>query len=141
MRNKRNKIIKSICFLLILILAYFILYFYYAVVGNTKDLDTWARHNNTLNLERDFQIYSAIQEGNISRIKKNLELNFMFHLTASEQDGIRNVLDMSRINRICQLYDNINKDFKKNYIKKYPSVILDLETTCRDKNFIKSRGK
>ena len=121
----------SICIMAIATLSYLVAYFYFGVVGHKKDLDTWARQTNNLNIERDFRVYSAILKSDMSSIRDNLELNFMFHLTAIEKDGIYNALDMDKIARICKLYTAVKIEFNKNYINKYPSAIKDLDKACR----------
>ena len=96
-----------------------------------KKFENWARLTNNLNLERDFEIYNALNQKNIKKIKKNLDLNFMFHLTAIETDGIEDVLAMQRIDRLCKKYNIIQVEFKTEYEKKYPSSIKDLNLFCR----------
>jgi hypothetical protein len=96
-----------------------------------KKLDNWGRLTNNLHLERDFEIYNAVNETSIEKIKNNLDLNFMFHLTAIETDGIKNVLDMQDIDRLCEKYNRINVQFKNEYEKKYPSSIKDLDLFCK----------
>ena len=96
-----------------------------------KKLDSWGRLINNLNLERDFEIYAALKENNITRVGKNLELNFMFHLTAIETDEIVNVLYMKDADRLCEKYNTIKTQFKNEYEKKYPSSIKDLNLFCK----------
>lgn len=128
--NMRNRVIDIVCILLILILGYLSIYFYYGSKGLERDLNNWGQNNN-LNLERDFQIYAAIQEKDMSKMKEDLELNLMFHLTAIEKYGIQNSLDIVRIERVCKKYLKINTSFKRDYENKYPSAIMELEKICK----------
>ena len=127
----QNKIVKITYITVIFILCYFILYFYYGARESKKDLETWARQTNNLNLQRDFVIYKALVENNLTKIKKISDLNFMLHLAAIETGGIKNMLDIRDIDRICREYNSVKVQFKKEYEKKYPSFIKDLHLFCK----------
>lgn len=96
-----------------------------------KKLDSFGRLTNNLYMERDFEIYKALNENNIKNIKKNLDLNFMFHLTVIETDGIKNMLDIEDLDRVCEKYNAIKMQFKNEYERKYPSSIKDLNLLCK----------
>jgi len=126
---KQSKIIWSlIIVILILIMILGFIFFQNKILE--KKLDSFGRLTNNLNLERDFEIYNALNQKNLSRIKKNLDLNLMFHLTAIETDGIKNILDIKNVNRLCEKYNTIKIQFRNEYIKKYPSSIKDLDLFC-----------
>ena len=112
-------------------LAFLASYYYMGAKGFEADLNKWGKQNNSLNLERDFELYKALKDNNITTLKKNLDLNFMFHLSAIEKDGIVDMLDMQNINRLCQKYNLVEMQFKSEYKKLYPSSIKDLDSFCK----------
>jgi len=126
---RKNKFIWILIAVIIILLGF--VFFQNMILE--KKFENWARLTNNLNVERDFEIYNLLNQNNIKKIKENLDLNFMFHLTAIETDGIQNVLDMKSIDRVCKKYNTIQVEFKTEYEKKYPSSIKDLELFCKKK--------
>ena len=98
-----------------------------------KKLDNIGRLTNNLNIERDLEIYKALTENNVAKIKENLELNFMFHIKPAETDGLKNMLEINNIKRLCTKYEFVQTNFKKEYGKKYPSFIKELNLVCNKK--------
>ena len=127
MQNK----IKLLCIGIIGIQLVLILYFYMGVLGLNRDLNTYAKMTNLLNIERDFEIYKALQEKDLTKIKKNLDLNIMFHLKPIETDKAQNLLPHQDLNRLCKVYKNIAKNFQKDYKNKYPLIIKELSILCK----------
>ena len=95
-----------------------------------KKLDNIGRLTNNLNIERDLEIYKALIENNMTKIKENLELNFMFHIKPIETDGFKNMLDKNSIKRLCVKYKFVKINFQKEYGKKYPSFIKEFNSIC-----------
>ena len=126
---RKNKFIWILIAVIIILLGF--VFFQNMILE--KKFENWARLTNNLNVERDFEIYNLLNQNNIKKIKENLDLNFMFHLTAIETDGIQNILDMKSIDRVCKKYNTIQVEFKTEYEKKYPSSIKDLELFCKKK--------
>ena len=126
---RKNKFIWILIAVIIILLGF--VFFQNMILE--KKFENWARLTNNLNVERDFEIYNLLNQNNIKKIKENLDLNFMFHLTAIETDGIQNILDMKSIDRVCKKYNTIQVEFKTEYEKKYPSCIKDLELFCKKK--------
>jgi cellulose biosynthesis protein BcsQ len=123
---QQNKIMGILILTLAIILS--LVFFQNRVL--VKKMDNLGRLTNNLYLERDFIIYEAFNENNLSKIKKNLNLNFMFHLTPIETDGIQNMLNIQSLDRICKKYNRIKTQFNNEYEKKYPSSIRDLNSFC-----------
>jgi len=126
MRKKINLIL-----MLIIIIQFFaIFYFYKGAIGLSLDLNQYSKDTNLLNIERDFEVYYALQENNLTFLKNNLDINIMFHFKPIEIDGLKNQIILKNTNRVCLLYHKIEKDFKKEYINRYPSAIIELDSLC-----------
>lgn len=93
-------------------------------------MDSQGRLGNNLDIQRDFELYNALKENNMSLVRKNLELNFMFHLTSIETDGIEYMLDVERIKYICKHYRKNAESFNQEYKTKYPTSIDGLKKYC-----------
>ena len=118
--------------LILIIITQFlaILYFYKGADGLSQDLNRYSKDTNLLNIERDFEIYYALQENNLTFLKNNLDINIMFHFKPIEIDGLKNQIIPENTDRVCSLYHKIEKHFKKEFVKKYPSAIIELDSLC-----------
>jgi len=124
---KISKYCLGLLFIFSIIIA--VLIFKYILLD--KEFDAYARLTNNLQVARNFEIYAALKENNITKIQNNLEINFMFQLKPIEFHGIKNVLLMKKIDHICNEYNKISIFFEKEYNNKYPSAIKDLKTFCK----------
>jgi len=127
---QRNKIVWIIIFILLAVLGFLV----FKNIVLEKKLDNTGRLVNNLNIERDFEIYQALTENNVAKIKENLELNFMFHIKPIETDGLKNMLEQNSIKRLCAKYEPIKTNFLKEYGKNYPSFIKEINTVCDKHN-------
>lgn len=123
----------TINLLIIAILSFFLIYYYMGAKGLEEDFDKWGKQNNSLNLERDFELYRALKENNTTILKNNLDLNFMFHLSGIEKDSIFSMLDMRHMDRLCQKYNFVKVQLKSEYRGIYPSSIEKLDLLCKEK--------
>ena len=108
-----------------------IVYFYFGAKGLQKELDNYAKTTNLLNIERDLEIFQALNENNITRLKNNIDVNFMFHLKPIETDNLESQISFKNSSRLCNIYNEISKRFKKNYQNKYPKSINELNSLCK----------
>ena len=121
----------NISFILIIIFQLFIIiYFYVGANKLNEELNIYAQKTNTLNLERDFEIYQYLQDNNLNALEKNLQLNLMFHLEPIEEDGLKKHITVEQITRLCKIYNNIYMSFSKRYDYKYHSTIKTLNNLC-----------
>ena len=95
-----------------------------------KEMNRLGQLNNVLNIQRDFEVYTAIKENNMSLVEENLELNFMFHLKPIEIDGIEYMLDVKKMKYLCKKYKKIAKIFNEEYDNKYPKSIDGFKEYC-----------
>jgi hypothetical protein len=108
-------------------------YFYFGVRGLNADLKSYAKTSNMLNLERDLELYKALDERNLTILKQNLEQNIMFHLMPINTHGIDKVLDVKQIDRLCKKYNLVKTSFKNEYSKKYSFALKELDVSCSTK--------
>ena len=117
---------------LLLICLVFISILFYKNKVLESQLDSFGRMNNYLGLERDLTIFTAINEQNMTKMKNNLDLNLMFHLTAIEMDGIKNVLHIEKSKHLlCDKHKGIWHTFTTYNKEKYPSTAKELEKLCK----------
>jgi hypothetical protein len=128
---------KKVCFLVISIQLFLIIYFYFGVRGLSIDLDNYAKASNLLNLERDFETYKALDEKNLTILKQDLDKNMMFHLKPIEKDGLKNQIILTNTSHLCKKYNEISDKFKNNYQKKYPKTIYELDLLCKKISIVK----
>lgn len=126
-QNKLNFLFTIIIVILIGVSGYFI----FSSVYLSKYIDNIARMDNNLHVQRDFEIYAALKENNITKIEKNLALNFMFHLKPIEVDGTKYILGIKHTEHTCKAYKKVSQIFKEEYEKKYPKTIQDLDELCK----------
>ncbi len=127
MRNRIN----IFCIALFAIQVFFIFYFYFGAKGLNKDLQSYAISSNLLSLERDFELFKALDEHNLTVIKQNLEHNIMFHLTSIESVSLKNQTISINHTRLCKKYNEISNKFNRIYKNKYKKSINELNLLCK----------
>ena len=123
-------ITKYIYILLFIISILFSINYYYTAKAIEQRCGKLRNMEYSLDLIRDFDLYQAIQENNISKIENNIKLNFMFHLSPLEINENNYLVDIQSNKNLCDKYNIVSNLIQKDYKDKYPIALKKLNKLC-----------
>ncbi len=116
----------------ILLLSLFVsVNFYFKSKALQKEFSRLTQMKHNVDLIRDFNLYKAFKENNLTEIDNNIKLNFMFHLKPIETDGIDKTINITNTYSLCLAYKEVSLEFKNEYQNKYPLAISEIDRICQ----------
>lgn len=125
------KQIKYVYIVILLLSLFASVNFYFKSEALQKEFSRLTSMKHNVDLIRDFNLYKAFKENNLTEIDNNIKLNFMFHLKPIETDGIEKIVNITNTYSLCLAYKEVSLELKKEYKDEYSIAISEIDKICQ----------